>query len=336
MAPAQQSPTIALGLQQQRALQQQALQQVALQQAALQQQALQAALQQQQQQQQHHALLQQQAAQQHQQALHQAAQQQQQALLQAAHQHHQALQQQQPQPWHLAPGAPSAAETHGLWTSQLVPAPQVAPVAGEPHLLPWLVAGPAEAGPGTAASWLMAPAPAFCAQRGVYADLPSPLHRMRATSAGSACAPSVGIPPVGPVPLGGGCVAPSFPVQYGIPTPMLPQGSPVHGECRAWGMPPEERACSATWEDSQRAEEVSGVKVKAEADLLTARVGEKRPRTLQEGQEGAASPPMRPQDVGLDESQLAQPHAQPSPAPVASPGSKAPPPPSGLWQPEIL
>ena len=38
----------------------------------------------------------------------------------------------------------------------------------------------------------------------------------------------------------------------------------------------------------------------------------------------------------LDESQLAQPHAQPSPAPVASPGSKAPPPPSGLWQPEIL
>ena len=117
---------------------------------------------------------------------------------------------------------------------------------------------------------------------------------------------------------------------------MLPQGSPVHGECRAWGMPPEERACSATWEDSQRAEEVSGVKVKAEADLLTARVGEKRPRTLQEGQEGAASPPMRPQDVGLDESQLAQPHAQPSPAPVASPGSKAPPPPSGLWQPEIL
>ena len=76
---------------------------------------------------------------------------------------------------------------------------------------------------------------------------------------------------------------------------MLPQGSPVHGECRAWGMPPEERACSATWEDSQRAEEVSGVKVKAEADLLTARVGVKRPRTLQEGQEGAASPPMRPQ-----------------------------------------
>ena len=71
MATAQQSPTIALGLQQQRALQQQALQQVALQQAALQQQALQAALQQQQQQQQH-ALLQQQAAQQHQQALHQA------------------------------------------------------------------------------------------------------------------------------------------------------------------------------------------------------------------------------------------------------------------------